>query len=194
MEKEEVKTERLIFKSIMAVMEEVGTISKNKKNTGQGGGFMYRGVDDVMNALQPALIKHGVFICPTVLSEERSERRTQNGGVLLYSRLMIRYDFFAVDGSSISAVVVGEAMDSGDKATNKAMSVAFKYACFQVFCIPTEEMKDPDSETHRITAEQNKVASLAVSRVCSMYGKKSIADMSKADCDDALKRLEQTKK
>ena len=38
-------------------------------------------------------------------------------------------------------------MDSGDKATTKAMAIAFKYACFQVFCIPTEEMKDPDAET-----------------------------------------------
>ena len=38
-------------------------------------------------------------------------------------------------------------MDSGDKASNKAMSSAFKYACFQVFCIATEEMKDPDAET-----------------------------------------------
>ena len=38
-------------------------------------------------------------------------------------------------------------MDSGDKASNKAMSAAFKYACFQTFCIPTEEMQDPDAET-----------------------------------------------
>lgn len=38
-------------------------------------------------------------------------------------------------------------MDSGDKSSNKAMSVAFKYACFQALCIPTEEMKDPDGET-----------------------------------------------
>ena len=41
-------------------------------------------------------------------------------------------------------------MDSGDKATNKAMSIAFKYACFQTFCIPTEEMVDPDAECHEV--------------------------------------------
>ena len=44
--------------------------------------------------------------------------------------------------------MIGEGMDSGDKASNKALAVAFKYACFQVFCIPTEEMKDPDAECH----------------------------------------------
>ena len=139
-----------IYESIINVMDEIGAVGKNKKNT-QGAGFMYRGIDDVMNALQPALIKHKVFIVPTVLSEERSERSSTKGGLLLYTRLTIRFDFIAIDGSSISATVIGEAMDSGDKATNKAMSIAFKYACFQVFCIPTEEMQDPDSETHTIS-------------------------------------------
>lgn len=142
-----------IYESIINVMDEIGAVGKNKKNT-QGAGFMYRGIDDVMNALQPALIKHKVFIVPTVLSEERSERSSSKGGLLLYTRLTIRFDFIAIDGSSISATVIGEAMDSGDKATNKAMSIAFKYACFQVFCIPTEEMQDPDSETHTIISDK----------------------------------------
>ena len=53
------------------------------------------------------------------------------------------------------AVVIGEGMDSGDKATNKAMAIAYKYACFQTFCIPTEEMKDPDSECHEVAPKQN---------------------------------------
>ena len=142
-----------IYESIINVMDEIGAVGKNKKNT-QGAGFMYRGIDDVMNALQPALIKHKVFIVPTVLSEERSERSSSKGGLLLYTRLTIRFDFIAIYGSSISATVIGEAMDSGDKATNKAMSIAFKYACFQVFCIPTEEMQDPDSETHTIISDK----------------------------------------
>ena len=38
-------------------------------------------------------------------------------------------------------------MDRSDKSTNKAMSAAFKYACFQTFCIPTEEMRDADAES-----------------------------------------------
>ena len=67
--------------------------------------------------------------------------------MLIYSICRIKYTFYAEDGSFIEAVTVGEGMDSGDKATNKAMAIAFKYACFQVFCIPTEEMKDPDEET-----------------------------------------------
>ena len=132
-----------IHKAINGVMSEIGAIEKNK----QQQGFKYRGIDDVMNALQPLLVKHGVFIVPEIMGHEREERTTKNGGNLIYTVCTIRYTFYASDGSSVCAVVVGEAMDSGDKSTNKAMSVAFKYACFQVFCIPTEEMADPDAES-----------------------------------------------
>lgn len=135
-----------IYEAISNVMAEIGAIGKEKKNLQQG--FMYRGIDDVMNALQPALVKHKVFIAPEVISEQREERQTQRGGVLFYTRLEIVFRFYTVDGSFIETKVIGEAMDSGDKATNKAMSIGYKYACFQVFCIPTEEMKDPDAEIH----------------------------------------------
>ena len=80
------------------------------------------------------------------MEQRREERTKKSGGALIYSICRIKYTFYAEDGSFIEAVTVGEGMDSGDKATNKAMAIAFKYACFQVFCIPTEEMKDPDSE------------------------------------------------
>lgn len=134
-----------IYNAILSVMADIGAIGKEKRNQQQN--FNYRGIDDVMNALQPAMVKHGIFVVPCVLDQKREERQTGRGGTLLYSICTIKYIFYAKDGSSIEAIVVGEGMDSGDKATNKAMSVAFKYACFQVFCIPTEEMHDPDAET-----------------------------------------------
>ena len=135
----------MIYQTINNVMAEIGAIGKNKRNQQQG--FMYRGVDDVMNALNPAFIKHKLFIVPEVLEQLREERTTRNGSGLIYSVCKIRYTFYAEDGSSVQVVVIGEGMDSGDKATNKAMAIAFKYACFQLFCIPTEEMTDPDAET-----------------------------------------------
>lgn len=134
-----------IYETITAVMAEIGSVGKESINSQQG--FMYRGIDAVMNALNPALVKHKLFVVPEILDQRREERQTAKGGNLIYSICTIKYTFYAEDGSSISATVIGEGMDSGDKATNKAMSIAFKYACFQVFCIPTEEMKDPDAET-----------------------------------------------
>lgn len=137
-----------IYESICGVMSEIGAIGKDKKNQQQG--FMYRGIDDVMNVLQPLFVKHKVFIVPEVLEHIREDRVSKQGSTLIYSICKIKYTFYAEDGTNITAVVVGEGMDSGDKATNKAMAIAMKYACFQAFCIPTEEMVDPDKDGHEL--------------------------------------------
>ena len=140
--------EKKIYQAINSIMKEIGAIGKKQKNLQQN--FMFRGIDAVMNAISPALIKYKVFVVPEVLEQTREERQTKTGSNLIYSVCKMKYTFYAEDGSFIEAVVVGEGMDSGDKATNKAMSIAFKYVCFQVFCIPTEEMKDPDEECHEV--------------------------------------------
>ena len=138
------ENEKKIFQAIPAIMEEIGHIGKDKKNQQQG--FMFRGIDQVMNTMKPLLAKHRVFIVPEILETKREERLTKSGGTLIYTMHKVDYHFFADDGSQVCATVVGEGMDSADKSSNKAMAVAFKYACFQVFCIPTEEMvkDDPD--------------------------------------------------
>lgn len=136
----------MIYAAICGVMEDVGVVGKSDYNKSQG--FKYRSIDAVMNALNPAMIKHKIFCTPEVIEQSREERATAKGGTLIYSVYRMRYRFFTTDGSYVDAVVVGEGMDSGDKASNKAMAVAFKYACFQTFCIPTENlMDDPDKET-----------------------------------------------
>lgn len=142
-----------IYESINKVMADIGAVGKTSKNTTQG--FMFRGIDAVMNAISPALIKNKVFVVPEVLEQTREERTTAKGSTLIYSVAKVKYTFFAEDGTSISATVIGEGMDSGDKSMNKAMSIAFKYACFQVFCIPTEEMVDPDYECHEVSKKES---------------------------------------
>lgn len=134
-----------IYEAIGSIMKKGCAIGKDKRNEQQR--FMYRGIDDVMNVFNPLLAEHGVFVVPEVLEAKREERQTSKGGNLLYSILKVKYSFYAEDGSHVDAVVIGEGMDSADKASNKALSAAMKYAMFQVFCIPTEEMKDPDAET-----------------------------------------------
>jgi len=126
-----------IYKAVISVMEEVGAIKKNHKNPMQG--YQFRGIDDAYNALQPALMRHGVFITPEVIDKQREERETKKGGVLIYTVLTIKFTFHADDGSYVEATTIGEAMDSSDKSANKAMSAAYKYAIFQVFCIPVSE-------------------------------------------------------
>lgn len=150
-----------IYQSITKIMEEVPSIGKTQKNKTQG--FMYRGIDDVMNALQPLLAKNKVFIVPEILEQTREERTTSKGGNLIYSICKIKYKFYAEDGSSVEAITIGEGMDSGDKATNKAMAIAMKYVLFQVFCIPTDEMKDPDSETPEQSTKKSSVTDNKIS-------------------------------
>ena len=189
-----------IYEAISKCMEEIGAVGKDDVNKQQG--FKYRGIDAVMNAINPALVKNHVFIVPEVMDQQRQERTTSKGSVLIYSICRIKYTFFAEDGSYIEAITVGEGMDSGDKATNKAMAIAFKYACFQVFCIPTEEMKDPDAEVHTVapreepkiaaaTAKANEVKKLLV----KISGDKTIAqqvwnEQYKQDAGDIVKMNE----
>jgi hypothetical protein len=136
---------------VMASISRTG-IAKGRKNEQQG--YKFRGIDDVYNAMSGLLAEAGLCVLPRVIKREVTERATKNGGVLFYVVLDMEFDLVAAeDGSKHTVAVSGEAMDSGDKATNKAMSAAFKYACMQVFCIPTEGNPDADAETHDVAAD-----------------------------------------
>lgn len=151
--------EKMIYKAIIGVMEDIGAVRKEKEYKSNQGNYKFRGIDDVMNALHPAMVNNKIFVVPVILEQIRETRTSRNGTAMYVSICKIRYEFYAEDGSCVSAVVIGEGMDTGDKATNKAMSIAFKYACFQVFCIPTEEMIDPDSERPEFDEPEDKAAS-----------------------------------
>ena len=141
-----------VYQSINAVQKELSTIgiTKDRTNT-QGSGYKFRGIDDVYNAIAPLLAKHGLCILPRVLTRECVERLSKNGGALFYVTVEVEFDFVsAEDGSKHTIKTFGEAMDSGDKATNKAMSAAYKYAAFQAFSIPTESDNDEDASTHDV--------------------------------------------
>lgn len=134
-----------IYQAITNVMKDIGAVSKDSTNGVDG--YRYRGIDAVMNALSPALIKNGVVVIPQVLEMKREERVKKDGGGLLYSVVKVKYTFYAEDGSFVDTVVIGEGMDESDKSMNKAMSAAYKYACFQTFCIPTDEMIDSETDS-----------------------------------------------
>ncbi len=143
-----------VYQAINAVQAELAKagITKDKRNQQQG--YNFRGIDDVYNALSPLLAKHGLCILPRILTRDVQERQTQKGGVLFYVTVEAEFDFVAAeDGSTHVVRTFGEAMDSADKATNKAMSAAYKYAAFQAFAIPTEADNDADSHTHEVAPD-----------------------------------------
>lgn len=135
-----------VYEAVKSAMADIEPIAKAQKNEKQG--WTFRGIDVIMNELQPILKKNGLFVVPKVEHIERQERGTKDGGVLMYSVVTMEYNLYSEDGTFITGSVVGEGMDSGDKASNKAMSIAFKYFLLQTFCIPTADEKDPDEKVH----------------------------------------------
>jgi hypothetical protein len=141
-----------VYQAINAIQADLAKtgISKDRVNS-QGSGYKFRGIDDVYNAISPLLAKHGLCILPRMLNRECTDRMSAKGGNLFYVVVEAEFDFVsAEDGSKHTVKTFGEAMDSGDKATNKAMSAAYKYAAFQAFAIPTEGDNDADAYTHDV--------------------------------------------
>ena len=140
-----------IYQSLNAVMNDVQGVGKNSKNTQQG--FMFRGIDAVINAVGPAFRKHGVIAVPELQSERTEVITTAKGGTMSRVCVEVAYHFYGSEGDSLKAVVAAEAFDSGDKATAKAMSVAYRTALLQVLCLPTDE-PDPDSYSYERSNEK----------------------------------------
>lgn len=141
------KKSKGIYAAINAISADLAETGVSKSRTNAMQNYQFRGIDDVMNALAPLLVKHGVVILPRCLSRDVAERRTPKGTALFYVCVECEFDFICVaDGSTHVVKMYGEAMDAGDKATNKAMSAAYKYAALQTFCIPTDT--DADATTH----------------------------------------------
>ena len=141
-----------IYAALNAVMRDVQAVRKGERNTMPGGGFMFRGVDAVTNAVGPALREHGVIVVPEVLDAEYSTVHVgQKQTVMSRVVLRVKFTWYGPEGDSIASVVQSESMDSGDKATAKAHSVAFRTAMLQTLCLPTDE-KDPDVDLYERSA------------------------------------------
>ena len=146
-----------VYKAIAAIIGEMSQEGIGKDSVNQQQRWNFRGIDAVYNALAPKLAKHELMILPRVLSRECTDRVTKSGGNMFYVVVDCEFDFVsAKDGSKHTVRIFGEAMDTGDKATNKAMSIALKYAAFQTFFIPTEvNTQDADSNSYEVVATIN---------------------------------------
>ena len=160
-----------------AISEVAAKISKEgigKDRNNQQQNYKFRGIDDMYNALAPLLATAGLVILPRVVSHKIDERTTQKGTPLFCAFVDVEFDFVsAKDGSKHTCRLTGEAMDMADKATNKAMSAAYKYLCMQAFCIPTEGDNDADATTHEPAARQQPQPKPAAQAVAQQHGLKT---------------------
>jgi ERF superfamily len=172
-----------VYQAIAKVQAELAKdgISKDRKNKEQG--YSFRGIDDLYNALAIQLSNAGLCILPRVLSRELKERMSKSNTPLFNVVVEAEFDFVsAADGSKHTVKTFGEAMDSADKATNKAMSAAYKYACLQAFCIPTEGDNDADGTTPEVVAPDR------ASQVKGVFETPVLRDQFVSNCVDAIKK------
>lgn len=146
---------------------EAGGIAKGQKNTQQH--YSYRGIDDIYNSLSPIMAEHGLTCVPRIATHEKTEYTSGRGTKLFNVCVTVEYVFAsAIDGSTWSTIVAGEGMDSGDKATSKAMSAAHKYCMIQVFHIPVAD-NDTEKDSHEVAAEPQRKGNLNVRNVSKEF-------------------------
>lgn len=208
---------KAVYAAIGAVQAELASgIAKSQQNEQQG--FMFRGIDDVYKALSPALVRHGLLVLPRYLNRVVSERESRSGSALFYCVVEAEFDLVSVEDGSVHIVrSFGEALDTGDKATSKAMSICYKSMAFQVFCIPVADGgDDPDKTSHEVKTKRGgaakekaedhldslkkkiwaKADGYGVSKAdikqysVEMLGKGSSKDWSADDCDKVLAFIE----
>jgi hypothetical protein len=190
-----------VYQAIAAVMGDLAKTGISKDQTNTFDKYKFRGIDDVYNALAPLLSRHGLVVLPRVLERTSEERVSQKGGAVFYVTVKAEFDFVAAeDGSKHTVCAYGEAMDRGDKGTNKAMTAAYKYAMFEAFCIPTEGADDADKESHEVsgtvTAEQAATLNDWIEstgtepgKFCKAFGIDSVEAMPAAKFDKAVAML-----
>lgn len=139
-----------VVQALSLVMADIGAVAKSGVNQQQK--FYFRGVDAVVNAASPAFRRRGVVVVPELLEKSRTSSQTKSGSTLNVVEVTVKYTFHGPAGDSVCAVVAAEAFDSGDKATAKAMSVAFRTALLQTLALPTDEA-DPDADVYDATVQ-----------------------------------------
>lgn len=166
----------LVYEKINAVMGDLSKIGIAKSNINSQQGFNFRGIDQIYAALSPVLSSHGLMCLPRVLSRTSETRQTSAGKNIYYVFVSVEYDIVATDGSKHVVCVSAEAMDSADKATNKALSAAFKYMAMQTFCIPVEGQDDADAVGVDEAAPQASEFLIKTASDCAARGVKAYSE------------------
>lgn len=177
MDKEGGSMTQNVYAKIAAVQGELAQIGISKDSENTYDKYKFRGIDAVYNTLAPLLAKHGLTILPRMVDRTCEERSSKNGGAMFYVTVTAEFDFVSADDKSIHVVrTYGEAMDRSDKATNKAMSAAYKYAAFMAFAIPTEGDNDADANTPEVQPRQQRQSSAPTGKLDGPYPSKSALD------------------
>ena len=161
--------------ALLGAMRDIAKIgiAKTKKADTGGAKYNFRGIDEAMNEMSPILVNNGITVTPRYSDLTIQERAKDGGKFMRFVTVKGSFTFGADDGTSVVAEAYGEAMDSGDKATIKAQSVAFRTVLFQQFIVPLMAM---DTELDG-GGEDDGASMLEALRAAAMDGTKALESM-----------------
>jgi len=146
-------------KAMVAIAAELATkgIGKDRRNSQQG--YNFRGIDDMLNVVGPVMARHGVTLSPyyQIIHHNAVTRQTKSGPTEWFHVLLRGVFSFRLGEELLVTETIGEALDNADKATNKAMSNAFKYALITTFAIPVVGADDADLHSPGVAEPVQKV-------------------------------------
>jgi hypothetical protein len=144
-------TVKRVYVAISAITAELARKGVPKSRFHPQDEYAYRGIDDICNRLSPLLGEHRLCILPRVLNRHCEERQGSDGSTLLNVNVKVAFDIVSTrDGSSHTVETYGEGLDSGDNATSKAVTSAYKQALLQSFCIPVQGTDDTVATSSRL--------------------------------------------
>lgn len=147
-------TPPVVWEAVRRVMADIGKVGVGKTGHNVQQGYNFRGIDAFVDALNPVLAQHGVVLLPNAGEPRITEHPTSKGGTQFMCVLRVEWTIVGPAGDTLSAVTVGQALDSSDKAANKAMSAAYKYALSQVFCVPNIGWAEQDTENPTVERQE----------------------------------------
>ncbi|WP_086710273.1 ERF family protein [Streptomyces antimycoticus] len=130
----------------LRVRREVRAIAKAEQYNGGGTRFNFRGVDTVVNTFGPVTLKHGINIFPVGVDAEHRDTTTSKGNKMRECTATVSWMVMGPKGDTLPVLLKtrGEALDSADKGTAKAQSVALRVLLLTGGLTPTHD-KDPDA-------------------------------------------------
>lgn len=129
----------------LRVRRDIRAISKDQLYNQAGTRFNFRGVDTVVNVFGPVTLKHGVNVMSSNVEASYGEKTTAKGTKMRECSVLVTWTIMGPMGDTLTLQTMGEALDTADKATTKAQSVALRTLLLGFGLTPTHD-KDPDAD------------------------------------------------
>jgi hypothetical protein len=143
----------------LRVRMEIGHVGKNdefKENNSARVKYNFRGIDRVLNAFGPASLRHGVSVLPVNVNASYRDTKSSGGSAMRECTVLVTYRIYGPMGDFIEIQSAGEALDTFDKGTPKALSTALRSLLLLGGLLPTD---DPDPELMNIERGEANVRS-----------------------------------